>query len=509
VPINFGLTAYLKCFPAAPTSPLPLSRPRAGPAGWAMSRRRCRRGAPVWTTPSGLNVDAFRGPSRGSSFLGTRLLTRLPLLFTFACLSPVPCVALNPPVDPCALDIPTELIRGGYNNVSALYMPLDPTSRVRTMLAGKTVRFVAHFDAGRVEHSTYTDVDGCVDCPWPDIFICAPHLPNRQCASEGGVIGRDVDVVTAIAARGNFHVEWAVSRDLSATFSEKYAPLAVNFTADVRFDISGNWWTDTEERRKLGMVVGHHHTDASRVLVTRVGVVETSLDLDLLIRPYTTPVWLSFWATLVLYRYVLGLSQIPRLCSHTRLTLCLIYRSAFMLTTERRGWQLDTRLGNTKVQRFISGCVYEAWLGFERFNGGDPNPPSGPSDPRTNMGRAMSSLWGTFVVLFIAMYTAKLSSILVAQDADVSSSGKIQSMADVRDFGGGRILTFTGEPMRQRIINAHPYLRITEVGALSGMTSVKVGISHPPHSASLIAHTRTRRDYYLCPDCLLIHITRD
>ena len=60
------------------------------------------------------------------------------------------------------------------------------------------------------------------------------------------------------------------------------------------------------------------------------------------------------------------------------------------------------------------------------------------------MGRAMSSLWGTFVVLFIAMYTAKLSSILVAQDADVSSSGKIQSMADVRDFGGGRILTFTG-----------------------------------------------------------------
>lgn len=256
------------------------------------------------------------------------MLTRLPLLFTFACLSPVPCVALNPPVDPCALDIPTELIRGGYNNVSALYMPLDPTSRVRTMLAGKTVRFVAHFDAGRVEHSTYTDVDGCVDCPWPDIFICAPHLPNRQCASEGGVIGRDVDVVTAIAARGNFHVEWAVSRDLSATFSEKYAPLAVNFTADVRFDISGNWWTDTEERRKLGMVVGHHHTDASRVLVTRVGVVETSLDLDLLIRPYTTPVWLSFWATLVLY-------------------------SAFMLTTERRGWQLDTRLGNTKVQRFI------------------------------------------------------------------------------------------------------------------------------------------------------------
>ena len=34
---------------------------------------------------------------------------------------------------------------------------------------------------------------------------------------------------------------------------------------------------------------------------------------------------------------------------------------------------------------------------------------------------------------------------------------------------------------------------------------LKVRISHPPHSASLIAHTRTRRAHYLCPDCLSIH----
>jgi hypothetical protein len=32
-----------------------------------------------------------------------------------------------------------------------------------------------------------------------------------------------------------------------------------------------------------------------------------------------------------------------------------------------------------------------------------------------------------------------------------------------------------------------------------------VSLSHSPHSASLIAHTRTRRDYYLYPDCLSIH----
>ena len=31
------------------------------------------------------------------------------------------------------------------------------------------------------------------------------------------------------------------------------------------------------------------------------------------------------------------------------------------------------------------------------------------------------------------------------------------------------------------------------------------GLSHPTLSASAIAHTRTRREYYLCPDCLSIH----
>ena len=37
--------------------------------------------------------------------------------------------------------------------------------------------------------------------------------------------------------------------------------------------------------------------------------------------------------------------------------------------------------------------------------------------------------------------------------------------------------------------------------------AAKVSISQSPHSASLFAHTRTRRDY--CPACLLIHNTRD
>ena len=39
-------------------------------------------------------------------------------------------------------------------------------------------------------------------------------------------------------------------------------------------------------------------------------------------------------------------------------------------------------------------------------------------------------------------------------------------------------------------------LTITEFGYRVPLTKGK-GLSHPPHSASLIAHTRTRRDYSL------------
>ena len=74
--------------------------------------------------------------------------------------------------------------------------------------------------------------------------------------------------MSAVAQRGGFEVEWALTRDISATYLETYTAMAVNFTTDDRFDVTANWWTDTEERRKLGLVIGHHHTDASRVLVT-------------------------------------------------------------------------------------------------------------------------------------------------------------------------------------------------------------------------------------------------
>ena len=50
-------------------------------------------------------------------------------------------------------------------------------------------------------------------------------------------------------------------------------------------------------------------------------------------------------------------------------------------------------------------------------------------------------------------------------------------------------------------------LGTSERVAISYQHLARVRISQSPYSASLNAHTRTRRDY--CPDCLLVHITRD
>ena len=124
----------------------------------------------------------------------------------------------------------------------------------------------------------------------------------------------------AIANRGGFKVEWALTRGLSPTYNERFTPMAVNFTTDSRFDLTANWWTDTEERRKLGLVVGHHHTDASRVLMVKRSGEDEEIDYTLMIRPFSPSVWYA-------------------LCS------VLILHSVLMLFTEHPDWYNDEKLG--------------------------------------------------------------------------------------------------------------------------------------------------------------------
>ena len=100
----------------------------------------------------------------------------LPALAVLALAAVSPSSATPQYVDWCALDLP-ELV-GGYAGISRTLSPLEnANSQMRNLLAGKTIRAVAHLDRGRVEHSTFESVDGCADCPYPDVFYCARTSP--------------------------------------------------------------------------------------------------------------------------------------------------------------------------------------------------------------------------------------------------------------------------------------------------------------------------------------------
>ena len=368
----------------------------------------------------------------------------------------VPHVNAATPVyvnDWCNLDLPEH--SGDYANVSTMLMPnQDAKSAMRNLLVGKTIRAVAHLDTGRVEHATFKSVDGCGDCPYPDVFYCAPWLPDRKCDEHGGLQGRDYEVMEAIANRGGFKVEWALTRGLSPTYNERFTPMAVNFTTDSRFDLTANWWTDTEERRKLGLVVGHHHTDASRVLMVKRSGEDEEIDYTLMIRPFSPSVWYA-------------------LCS------VLILHSVLMLFTEHPDWYNDEKLGKGRVTRFVKGSLSEMWISFERLNNGGNH----HEEPETNNGRLLMSVYGLFSLLIVSLYTAKLAAIIVIQDS--SAGSQIRSLEDLKERGG-RAIMFNGEPMRNRMISAHPYLKITEAASLDELKTAKLSALMNAHNAHAV-----------------------
>ena len=151
---------------------------------------------------------------------------------------------------------------------------------------------------------------------------------------------------------------------------------------------------------------------------------------------------------------------------------------AVMMLFIDRPWWSDAKLGRNVPFRFINGFSYELWLSFERFNGGDHH-----SDPRTNSGRLLTSVYGLFTILFVSLYTAKLAAIIVVDDAQ--GAGLIQSLEDIRDRGG-KVLMFSGEPMKNRMISRHPYLRPVEAGNLGEMRTAKLTDLMTEHGAHAI-----------------------
>ena len=65
---------------------------------------------------------------------------------------------------------------------------------------------------------------------------------------------------------------------------------------------------------------------------------------------------------------------------------------------------------------------------------------------------------------------------------DARGGGLIQSLEDIRDRGG-QVLMFSGEPMKNRMISRHPYLRVAEGGTLGEMKTAKLTDLMTAHGA--------------------------
>ena len=302
-------------------------------------------------------------------------------------------------IDACELKLPSEL-SGGYGNVTA-HMMSSFRSRLRSMLEGKTLRVAA------IYHKKHTEITGVNDpgykSPWPNQWLCAPWLEDNAC--DGRLFGREYDILSAMGDRGDFQLEWSIRRDIDGSFGETYTALAVNFTTDDRFDfdISGNWWSDTEERRKLGLVVGHHHLDASPVLVTRRAKKSNQVKLDLLVSPFSTTVWMLFLVCMVVHATMMTLVERNHVLNPTHRTPSAVDKDYLEESDEMSPASPRLKaIDEDKVARhrqkqqsrgvmmrgFLEAMAYELWMSFERFNGGDHH-----SFPKTRGGRIMMSIW--------------------------------------------------------------------------------------------------------------------
>ena len=81
---------------------------------------------------------------------------------------------------------------------------------------------------------------------------------------------------------------------------------------------------------------------------------------------------------------------------------------------------------------------------------------------------------------------------------DLETTGLSKEKNRIIEIAAVNVTDKTHRPM-STLINPGRFSIPHHITQLTGITNSMVRISHSPRSASAIAHTRTRRDYYLCP----------
>ena len=277
---------------------------------------------------------------------------------------------------------------------------------MKRRLEGKTLNVISHWDPGYVYIKDLPTPQ--YNSPYPDI-VC-----TNGCVEEGGLSGLNYETFMKVAEIGGFAVNWTLHRDVAGDYNESYTQLALNFTED--YDVGTNWWTDSMERRHLGLACGYYHVDVSRVLAVRKVSDAGKVMLALMFKPFTVEVWIAF----------LGL---------------VMFHALTFLSIE-----YDDPV-NRKGTWFATGAN-TIWLSWERFTGGfDP-------EPKKILGKCLMSVWGFSTLCFIALYTATLAAVIIEQQ---NARVPINTLADL-SAAQGTAMMFDSDPLTERIKSKFGYI---------------------------------------------------
>jgi len=279
-------------------------------------------------------------------------------------------------------------------------------NEMKRRLKGRTLNVISHWDPGYVYIKDYPTPQ--YNSPYPDI-VC-----TNSCVDEGGLSGLNYETFMKVAEIGGFAVNWTLHRDVSGENNETYTELALNFTND--YDVGTNWWTDSTERRHLGLACGYYHVDVSRVLAVRKVTDAGKVMLTLMFKPFTTEVWIAF--------------------------VCLVVFHAFTFLFIEYDDPVNRK------NSWIATGANTIWLSWERFTGGfDP-------EPKKILGKCLMAVWGFSTLCFIALYTATLAAVIIDQQ---NARVPINTLADLSAAHGSAMM-FNSDPLTERFKSKFGYI---------------------------------------------------
>lgn len=207
------------------------------------------------------------------------------------------------------------------------------------------------------------------------------HWSPFLVVDDNGVLvgGHDLELLDEIARRAGF----TYSRDVIVKWENESTWDDALLRAAKQYDLMGQWWIDTSQRRTKGVVIGKHIVDISQIMVTRKETGNSkslAQSLTTVLAPFSP----MLWATIL---------------------LLILASSLFMWFLERGINFIDFPSSHP----WYLSMIHSTYLGFSSLTG------AAYHSPQTGMGKLFAVGFSFVILITVGAYTANLANYLVAQ----------------------------------------------------------------------------------------------